>query len=662
MEKQRFVRPYMWAFIALGACVVVYSALNLPLSRLDVRLVPLVAVTLLISSRFCIPIPRTTGQISFSDTFIFLTLLLYGGEVAVLLAAAELFAASRLGKKPSSIFTSLFNAAMMACSTLVTVLVMWLLSGRIDALTHGDFSATFVAALCVMALVQYIANCTIAAVHTSLKANEPLWTTWRKKYLWTSITYFAGASSAGIIVKLASTAGFYALVAATPIIAIVYLTYRTYLENIEAMAAAAKAEAAAEARAESAAEQAEQARRHVEELSHYIAEQDRIREQYAQIEKLSALGELASGVAHDFNNTLAGILGRAQLLLSMQDAEKMEPGLQLIIKTAKDGAKTVKRIQDFARQRRDHDFQPVSVDQLMLDVREITRPRWKSRPESEGVHIALELKLGSDEARVMGDESELREVLVNMVFNAVDAMPKGGTITLSTRESGAGVEISVSDTGLGMTEEVRSRVFDPFFTTKGKAGMGLGMAVSYGIIRRHEGAVEVESQPGRGTTFRIRFPRVGEAALPSKPVPAQPTPVHSDGQLRILVVDDEDYVRDLLKDILEREGCEVSLAPDGREALRLFGSREFDAVFTDVGLPGMSGWELARFIRERDGHIPLAVITGWGDTVSPEEQTAAQADWVVPKPFSVDRIVALVQEVSQRKSEHSLYAERGATG
>src|SRR5438067_11630245 len=140
----------------------------------------------------------------------------------------------------------------------------------------------------------------------------------------------------------------------------------------------------------------------------------------------------------------------------------------------------------------------------------------------------------------MGDESELREVLVNMVFNAVDAMPEGGTISLSTRESGGAIEISVSDNGEGMTEEVRSRVFDPFFTTKGKAGMGLGMAVSYGIIRRHEGAVEVESQPGRGTTFRIRFPRVGEAALPSKPVAAQPAPAHSARRLRILVVDDED--------------------------------------------------------------------------------------------------------------------------
>src|SRR3954470_20997973 len=544
MDKQRFVKPYMWAVVAAGAGAVLYATLHLPVERLDLRLVPLVFFTLFVSSRFCIPIPRTTGQISFSDVFIFLTLLLYGGEVAVLLAAAELFAASRLGRKPFSLFTSLFNSAMMACSMLATVVVLRTLFGDETMLRQGEFSQKFVVALCVMALVHYVANSTIAAVHTSLKANDPLWATWRNKYLWASITYFAGASSAGIIVKLVSSEGLYALVAAAPIIVIVYLTYRRYLENINAMAEAAKAEAAAEARAEAAAEQAEQARRHVEELSHYIAEQERIREQYAQIEKLSALGELASGVAHDFNNTLAGILGRAQLLLSTKDPEKMESGLQLIIKTAKDGAKTIKRIQDFARQRRDHDFQPVSVDQLLLDVREITRPRWKSRAESEGVHISLELQLGSDEARVMGDESELREVLVNLVFNAVDAMPQGGTLTLSTRESAGGVEIAVADTGTGMPEDVRSRVFDPFFTTKGKAGMGLGLAVSYGIVRRHEGGFEVESEVGKGTTFRLRLPAPAAGA---KPEPAAEAPAialvpQRPGSTRVLVVDDEENV------------------------------------------------------------------------------------------------------------------------
>jgi CheY-like chemotaxis protein len=260
----------------------------------------------------------------------------------------------------------------------------------------------------------------------------------------------------------------------------------------------------------------------------------------------------------------------------------------------------------------------------------------------------------------MGDAGELREVLVNMVFNAVDAMPQGGTITLWTQESGDEVEIRVADTGAGMSEEVRSRVFDPFFTTKGKGGMGLGLSVSYGIIRRHEGTVEVESQVGHGTIFRVRFHKAGEAALPAKAVAPVPLPSRSEGGLRILVVDDEDYVRELMADILEREGCEVALASEAREALRLFESSEFDAVFTDVGLPGMSGWELARAVRERDEVVALAVITGWGDTVSPEEQTEAQADWIVPKPFSVERIVGLVHEVAQRKANQEIYVVRDA--
>ncbi|HYH84479.1 MAG TPA: ATP-binding protein, partial [Pyrinomonadaceae bacterium] len=377
------------------------------------------------------------------------------------------------------------------------------------------------------------------------------------------------------------------------------------------------------------------------------------------MEKLSALGELASGVAHNFNNTLTGILARAQLLSEAKDPSEIKRGLRIIVQTAEDGAKTVKRIQDFARQRRDQDFVPIDVDQLMLEVAEITRPRWKDAAEARNVHIKLVRQIGSN-AFIMGDAGELREVLVNMVFNAVDAMPQGGTITLSTQEAGGEVEIRVADTGAGMSEEVRSRVFDPFFTTKGKGGMGLGLSVSYGIIRRHEGTVEVESQVGHGTTFRVRFIKVGEAASPAKTVAPVSLPSRREGGLRILVVDDEDYVRELLADILEREGCEVALASEAREALQLFEPGEFDAVFTDVGLPGMSGWELARAVRERDEEVALAVITGWGDTVSPEEQTEAQADWIVPKPFSVERIIGLVQEVAQRKASREVYAVRDA--
>ena len=226
--------------------------------------------------------------------------------------------------------------------------------------------------------------------------------------------------------------------------------------------------------------------------------------------KLSALGELASGVAHDFNNTLAGILGRAQLMLRTNDPEKIQRGLNIIIKTAEDGAKTVKRIQDFARQRRDHDFELVTIDSILFDVSEITRPRWKDRAEASNVQITLDLQVRS-KARVMGDESELREVLVNMVFNAVDAMPNGGNLTLAAEDVEDSVVISVGDTGTGMPPEVKSRIFDPFFTTKGKAGMGLGLAVSFGIIRRHEGSVEVDSEVGAGTKFKIILPKAATA-------------------------------------------------------------------------------------------------------------------------------------------------------
>ena len=238
-----------------------------------------------------------------------------------------------------------------------------------------------------MALTHYIINSGIVAVGAAFKTDQPIWQTWHKHYLWTSITYFSGAIAAGVIAGLVYFIGAYAFVITLPIIAFVFLTYRTYLKNVETSAA-----------------QAAQAEKHVKELSHYIAEQERIREQFSQMEKLSALGELASGVAHDFNNTLAGILGRAQLLQRTDDPEKIKRGLEIIIKTAEDGAKTVKRIQDFARQRRDHDFELVSIDQILLDASEITRPRWKNCAEASNIHITVDLLIGSN-AMVMGDDS-----------------------------------------------------------------------------------------------------------------------------------------------------------------------------------------------------------------------------------------------------------------
>ncbi|HEV2914770.1 MAG TPA: HAMP domain-containing sensor histidine kinase, partial [Pyrinomonadaceae bacterium] len=435
--RQRLNELYAGLFIALGIAVCLFSLFHLPTGQLDLRFLLLALVTISLSSHIVVQIPGITSQISVSDTFVFLTLLLYDGETAILLSAVEAFFTTlRFSKKPRIL---LFNSAVTACSTFLTVMVMRLFFGSIVALSHGEYSSQFITALGVMALVQYITNSGTVAIAVALKNNRPIWQTWARNYLWTSITYFAGASAAGLVAKLSGTVGLYALIVTTPIVAIVFFTYKTYLKNVE-----------------SAAAQAAQAERHVAELNHYIAEQERISEQFSQLEKLSALGELASGVAHDFNNTLAGILGRAQLMMRTNDPEKIKRGLEIIIRSAEDGAKTVKRIQDFARQRRDHDFAPVNVDQLLQDVSEITRPRWKDRAEASNVHISLELQIRSN-ALVMGDDSELREVLVNMVFNAVDAMPSGGTLTLSAEEVEGSIEIAVADTGTGMSEEVRSR-------------------------------------------------------------------------------------------------------------------------------------------------------------------------------------------------------------
>jgi signal transduction histidine kinase/ActR/RegA family two-component response regulator len=608
----------------------------------DLKLGVLVVVTLLLTSRITIKIPQFGSWISVSDTFIFLTLLLYGPDAAILMAASEAFLSSFRSsycKKRTTIF---FNWACAAWAVCVTSYSLTYFFGDPVALNAGPLSAKYISAIGLLALVQYAANSGIVAVLGALKANAPIWQTWKKHYLWTSITYFAGASAAAVIAKLMGQFGFYALVITLPIIAIVFFTYRTYLKNIE-----------------SSANQAQQAERHVAELSHYIAEQERIREQFSQMEKLSALGELASGVAHDFNNTLAGILGRAQLILRTNDPEKIERGLNIIIKTAEDGAKTVKRIQDFARQRRDHDFELVSIDSILFDVSEITRPRWKDRAEASNVQISLDLQIRS-QAKVMGDESELREVLVNMVFNAVDAMPQGGSLTLAAEDVDGSVVISVADTGTGMPPEVKSRIFDPFFTTKGKAGMGLGLAVSFGIIRRHEGSVEVESEVGSGTKFKIILPKadvVDEPILVSPQIAklelekSNPNISRSFNgpQPKILVVDDEEPVRELLRDLLESEGCRVYLAPGGREALSIFAVQEFDGIFTDVGMPGMSGWELAHAIRQSNATVPIAVITGWGSAVGSDEQKEARVDWVVTKPFRAERISELAQDIRKKR-------------
>ena len=375
------------------------------------------------------------------------------------------------------------------------------------------------------------------------------------------------------------------------------------------------------------------------------------REQEIHAQKMAALGELSFGVAHNVNNTLTGILGRAQLLLrNSNDPTKIESGLELIIKSAEDGAHIIRRIQDFARQRPSREFEVISIAELLKDACEMTRPKWEARSEFAPIRFALHADC---KAHVKGDPVELREVLVNMIYNAVDAMPSGGEVRVGTQENRDRVVLSITDTGTGMTPEVKQRLFDPFFTTKGKAGTGMGLAVSFGIIRRHEGSIEVDSEPGRGTTFKISLPKVSPVATETDGAAASESTISvSDDKVRVLVVDDETHVREVLIEALEAENCEVVSAQSGEIALALFNQYEgkFDAVFTDIGMPEMSGWELVTEIRQRSKTMPIAIISGWADAISVQTRNAVKADWVVAKPFDINKISSIAQEISQRKT------------
>jgi signal transduction histidine kinase/ActR/RegA family two-component response regulator len=570
------------------------------------------------------------------DAFVLAIAGWYGIAPAILIAGIEAFTSSR--RQVRRLSSNLFSAAIMSLTAAAASVC---LSGFLGygwtglAITGYHSISAVAAALLVASIVQVTINWGLLSALLALRHNNSILLLWKQDFLYAAPMFLPTSVAANLVFFGVQNGAIATMAICGPVLLAAYFGHN---QNRVRAEQAERVER----------ERAEEAERHVAELSRYITEQEHILEKFAQIEKLSALGELASGVAHDFNNTLAGILGRAQLLHAHSgDAKEIERGLDIIIKTARDGAHTVKRIQDFARQRRDQDFEPIAVDQLLSDVSEITRPRWKNRAEAADVCIELDLRVTTT-AMVMGDASELREVLVNIVFNAIDAMPNGGRITLSATETDGQVEIRVTDSGKGMTEDVRSRIFDPFFTTKGKAGMGLGLAVSYAIICRHEGSLEVESELGHGASFAIKLAvaRQSEAAQPdAKSVkPATLSPAVA---ARVLVVDDEGSLRELLRDILNSFGLQVVEAEDGFKALEVFDSQAFDAVFTDISMPGMSGWELARLIRERNSGIPLAILSGWADANGSDEQEAAKVNWIVAKPFLLERIAEIVKEISE---------------
>ena len=380
-------------------------------------------------------------------------------------------------------------------------------------------------------------------------------------------------------------------------------------------------------------------------------------------ETLRGLGQMAAGIAHDLNNTLATILGQTELLRLRTRSPAVQEGLETLQTAATDGAAVVRRLQDFARQRGAGPLRPCDLTQLVTEALEITRPRWREEPRRKGGVIEPTVDLAGLPL-IEGQPSEIREALTNLVFNAVDAMPDGGHLRFTGRvvEAAEGdppaqpprdavspgaaptawVELTVTDTGIGMTDEVRGRIFDPFFTTKGLHGTGLGLSVVYGIMERHGGRIDVTSAPGQGTTFRLRFRAAPQDAVQTDP--------HSTSALaptrRILLVDDDASVRRTLAGLLRASGQEVLEADSGAAALRWLETTSVDLVLTDLGMPEVTGWDVARAAKAQRPDLPVVLLTGWGDHVGTEAPPDVRVDRVLTKPVLRSNVLAAIAELA----------------
>jgi signal transduction histidine kinase/CheY-like chemotaxis protein len=378
------------------------------------------------------------------------------------------------------------------------------------------------------------------------------------------------------------------------------------------------------------------------------ADADEERSRAAQNEKLRALGQMASGVAHNLNQSLALIAGYAELAADALAADQIDRAalrdkLRVISQAAMDGGETVKRLLTFARGRA-VDTLPTAIDVgcLIGEVAALTAPRWRDLAQAEGRPVTLRVDV-AERILVVGREPDLREALTNLIFNAVDAMPAGGTLRLAARPIDDGVEIEVADSGVGMTEAVRSRIFEPFFSTKGQQGTGLGLAMVFAIVEQHGGTVDVRSAPGRGTTFVLRLPSTKRATPPGPTVELP----QAGRPLRVLVVDDEPFLRQAVEIMLRRDAHQVRAVDSAEAALEALATATYDVVVSDLAMgAGMNGWDLAARIKATWPSTRFVLCSGLGLAVDPKEARARGADVVLPKPYTPTDLRRAVQVAS----------------
>ena len=358
--------------------------------------------------------------------------------------------------------------------------------------------------------------------------------------------------------------------------------------------------------------------------------------------RLKALGEMAAGVAHDFNNVLNGVLGRSQLIHKClaETTPQLQRALEyadVIEKLSLQGAETVRRIQEFARIRKDRPSKLMDLNQAVRLAVDLTKPKWAEESHARGIEIDMHLDL-KDVPPIMGTPEEVGQIISNLLFNAVEAMPSGGQVGVRTSTQGETVSLVVADTGCGMNEETRARLFEPFYTTKTN-GQGLGMSVVYGIVQRMGGEIAVETHEHQGSTITITFPARTDATLQqdAKAAPRRPA-----GRARILLVDDDPQNLELCHDFLLHAGHEVVTASSGSEALLELREKGAHLVVTDLSMPEMSGLELARTIRSSMPEVRVMILSGWAVQQDDHSLREAGVLRVLAKPIGLQDLVEAV--------------------
>ncbi|MBN2302282.1 MAG: PAS domain S-box protein [Lentisphaerae bacterium] len=362
--------------------------------------------------------------------------------------------------------------------------------------------------------------------------------------------------------------------------------------------------------------------------------------------RLSALGQMAGGIAHDFNNILMPIVGLSNYLSSYSHAldnkEEALSMLKQIERAANDARNIVHNLRLIYKPTAIEPFERIDADALVTSALDMTSPKWKEERQAIGKPINTKL-VATANRTLMGNETALRQALVNLILNAIDAMPESGTLTVSSRSDNEHVLLEITDTGIGMTEDCKIKCLEPFFSDKGVKGTGIGLAMVNIVVKQHNGTIEIDSESGKGTTVRIRLPADSKNKLPeAKPHLRQSKPASS--RLRILVIDDEYLSCSLLSRLLRIDSHSVETASSGKEGIEKFKDDDFHLVFTDRSMPDMHGDDVAGIIKKLRPDVPIIMLTGFGDIMNEKGELPVSVDKVACKPVTLQDLRGLIAE------------------